>query len=262
MKPTGYGLHARVELRTIRAATAQALGIEARALRTGDAEAHVNAEIRDTWIQQDMGEWRAVFRIVSSQNGIPVIAELRIFPKESDKAGVNVEEWSGCYVGNRAVVPSVGITSKLLLKDVKIREAISETVSIMRQKFDADLTGGPLAGFWPRRPAARAKRGGRAPLTDEFLARLAYTYVRALIGSYPVRVTAKTHGIEAEQASYWICVARKRKLLTRTENTQPGGQLTEKARRVLGIDRRGNPLPGAAVATSTTAVQTKGGKRR
>ena len=167
-----HAVPAVVGERVVSFTTASRLGLEWYDLRSADVRALVRVEMLDVWIRQDLGDWRAMLRIVPSKNGNPVVAEVRLFPRESDAdrvlAGLEPGEWSGSYVGSRAVVPGSGLTARIL-HAVKVGQARTAGVGIMREKFDANPKGGPLEGIWPRRPAAQLKRGGRRRIPDEVL---------------------------------------------------------------------------------------------
>lgn len=267
MKPTVTALSDSVGTITVSDTIASHLGIEGRALYPGQAAGLVNIERTTSWVRCDYGEWRVMLRVVPSEDGNPRIAELRMFPNESGdprehvSGGLSDEEWSGCYLGDRATVPGPGITSKLLREAVKIPEAIRKATFNKRWQFAEHPEGGGIAPtrWWPRSPARRPKRGGRKPLKDKFLAELARTYVGAhTFGRYPIQATAKEHGIkDVRMVSYWVCVARRRELLTKTKNTAPGGQLTDKARRILGIPRARAPV-GVATQHRTVGVPVPG----
>ena len=249
-------LGASVGERVISYTTAQALGLEWAELRDDRRHHPVRVIIREVWIRQDLGEWRAMLRIVPSKNQNPVVAEIRIFPKESDAdhraAGLRLAEWSGCYLGDKAVVPGSGLTARQV-KAVKIGEAVRKGVGIIRQKFTTSPTGGALLGFWPGRPASRAKHGGRRRIPDEVLVRVAATYAAHFGAANPVQVTATTCRITRTQARDWLHIARERGLLCQADSTRPLGELTIKGQRVLEASQ---------AKAATRAVHTKGGRPR
>lgn len=216
--------------------TATKLGLEWHDLREDARNYYVRITVQGIWVRQDFGAWRAMLRIVPSKNGNPIVAEVRMFPREHDAdrvaAGLDPDEWSGCYVGARAVVPGSGLTARIL-HTAKVGEAIREAVGIMRGKFDTNPAGGPLEGFWPSRPAARSKHGGRHRIPDEVLVNVSHTYAEEWRSPKPVQVTAKRHRITRTQARDWIRLARERGILEPTDSTRPGGELTAKGRRLL-----------------------------
>lgn len=222
--------------RVVSFTTATKLGLEWQDLPEDARNYYVRTAVQAVWIRQELGAWRAMLRIVPSKSGNPIVAEIRIFPRESDAdrvaASLDPEEWSGCYVGSRAVVPGSGLTARIL-KTVKVGEAIREAKGIMRGKFDANPAGGPLEGFWPSRPGAGAKHGGRKPIPDEVLVSVAHTYAEAWRSPKPVQVTATRHRIRPTQARDWVRLARERGILEPADSTRPGGELTAKGRRLL-----------------------------
>ena len=82
-------------------------------------------------------------------------------------------------------------------------------------------------------------RGGRAPLTDGFLAKVARDYARlATDNPDPIKRLASERNVPKNTLKNWVREARRRELLSDPPATQgpigtAGGQVTEKARRIL-----------------------------
>lgn len=249
-----HAVPAVVGERVVSFTTASRLGLEWYDLRSADVRALVRVEMLDVWIRQDLGDWRAMLRIVPSKNGNPVIAEVRLFPLEPDavrqRAPFELGEWSGCYVGARAVVPGSGLTARIL-KSVKLGQARTAGIGMVREKY---CPGGPIEGFWPRRPAGQPKRGGRRRIPDETVVKLAAVYARDFENPNPVELAAKTCHITRTQARDWLHLARKRGILCPADTTRPHGELTPKGMEMLNAIK--------ARAATKPPVQTKGGRRR
>lgn len=215
---------------------------------------YVAAVIEDVWIRQDIGEWRAMLRIVPSKNGNPVVAEVRVFPQEADVTTLAVqlapEEWTGCYLGRQARVPGGGLTARTL-GAVRIGEAIRKGTADLRRRLDRNPHGA-WSKFWPTRPARRPRRGGRQPVTDDQLVSIAYVYCYANREAHPapVQFTAKHHHITQARARDWLHTARERDILKKADSTRPVGELTEKGEQ-LWKDYQ-----------ARKAVQEKGGRGR
>ena len=243
--------------RVVSLTTAWVLGLEFRDLWEVDRHSLVRVTIKDVWIRQDLGDWCAMLRIVPSKNGNPVVAEVRLFPREPDAdrvaTGLDPGEWSGSYVGSRAVVPGSGLTARIL-HAVKVGQARTAGFGIMHGKSDASSTGGPLAGFWPDRSSAQLKGGGRRRIPDEIVVTLAAVYARNFESSNPVVDAAKTCGISRAQARDWLHLARKRGILSAADTTRPHGDLTPKGMEMLKAIRDR--------AATTPAEQAKGGRGR
>lgn len=225
-----------LEQRVVRRETAAALNLDFQYELGQGYSQHVGTSTVDTWVRQDLGEWTAMMRMVPSKNGNPLVAELRVFPRESDaerrRARLAPDEWSGCYVGNKALVPGSGLSARAL-RGVLFAEATRETRAHYRTTFDSHK---PPPGFelvvWPKRPASRGRRGGRRKLTDESLVRLAAVYAYCNKKN-PVEFAAKRLGVTRSQARDWLRAARKRGLLEPAEGTRPLGELTGKGKAVL-----------------------------
>src|SRR5260370_40799462 len=65
----------------------------------------------DVWAEYPLDpEWTVAYRL-AAKNGLPVIAEVRVFPRES---GTPPGTWSADVLGTRAGVPGVGLNTRLL----------------------------------------------------------------------------------------------------------------------------------------------------
>jgi hypothetical protein len=220
-------------------AFARELGI---ADQLGNAPAMKKAllDVASVWIETDLNpHWMVAFRLLP-QNGMPVIAELRIFPREDFKFRPT-GEWSASHLGNRATAPAGGITAPMLrdLKLTIVRRKMKETVEVFRSPESGIASILKLIDFpvsAPRTPRKKDNRG-RPPLPDLEFARIADFYVRRCeVSRTPVQDTARHFRISIVKARARLHEARKRELLTGGRDLWgiAGGFLTEKAKQILG----------------------------
>ena len=81
---------------------------------------------------------------------------------------------------------------------------------------------------------ARRPRPGRSGRPDIFYARLAAEYIELLrTGSTPTKDLAEKHHYSPASMRDYLNKARSRGLLTRPQRGRAGGELTDKARRLL-----------------------------
>ena len=241
-----HALGAQGGWKAVRRQTADAL-----TLTTGHPEwlqqDYVMAHIKDVWVRQELGPWRAMLRIVPSTHGNPVVAEVRVFPVEPDdlarKAELGLDEWTGAYLGQQATVPGGGVTARTL-KAVRIGKAITYATKRLPEHTWSTL--------WPSRPGPRPRRGGRKPVTDDMLVSVAYAYAFACQKELkaPVPFAAKHHRMTEAKVRDWLRVARERGILKKADSTRPVGALTRKGERLWKARQQ------------KTDVQRKGGKDR
>jgi len=251
-------LAGRLDQRVVKRQTAEALDL-AYQYELSDDERHelVGVSTVDTWIQQGFDEWTAMLRIVPSRNGNPVVAEIRVFPKEPDAlrrdAGLRPDEWCGCFTGIRAPVPGIGLTARLL-RGVQIGEAVRDARIHFREMFDAGkMPPGSEIVVWDNRPASREKRAGRPRIPDAALVRLAAAYSKKVVRN-PVEVAARACRISTSRARDWIHIARKRGFLAPADGTRPWGALTPEGEQVLAA------MKAKAIESAQARVQKKGGR--
>jgi hypothetical protein len=130
------------------------------------------------WVEQELSaEWVAAFQLVP-QGGIPVIAELRILPREP---GRDPWRWKGNLLGVKAKVPRGGITSnitraiRLSIPADKLLEFSALLRKLGPSVFDRVLGD---AGFSDRTKRERALSPLARP--DVFYAKVARDYDRLL----------------------------------------------------------------------------------
>ena len=86
--------------------------------RTKMADTVGSVLVDDFWFETVLNEqWAVAYRIVAQSSGLAV-AEVRVFPNEEQwrEGHTAPGEWSGGMLGTRAVVPSGGLTSRVLRK--------------------------------------------------------------------------------------------------------------------------------------------------
>lgn len=192
------------------------------------------ALVKEAWVETPLGPgWIAAYRLVP-QRGMPVVAELRIFPAESGRPR-QPGRWSGEFLGVAARVPPGGLTTRLL-RTVRVggyRRFAGRVVRETRAKwpeFGADELG-PL-----REPKDQPRRG-RPSRPRAFFAEIARDYVRSIeAGSHrPVADVARRRRLASGQVRDALHRARLLGLLERGGRGRYGGALTEGARALLGM---------------------------
>jgi hypothetical protein len=196
----------------------------------------------ETWLEVPLGdEWLAAYRLAAGADGRPVVAELRVFPAEKKSAAPG--RWSVEQLGASAPVPAGGVTASLLRQvrpDSDLREHFRDIVeeNVKLPVLTADLD---TAGLSTKSALAGPRRGpkGHGAL---FYARVARDYAR-LCDRGEANPTAKLasmkkyHGHTPANLRDYVHRARARGLLTDPPAPgKPGGALTEKARRLLGME--------------------------
>jgi hypothetical protein len=197
----------------------EALGLDPNALRPQ----------REVWIEADVSSkaqpgavWKVAYLLVN-QGGVPVVAEMRLFPAEPHPfrpAG----QWSGHVAGVSAPVPPGGITSRLI-REVHLGKHLR-------------YAGGEVASAASPPPRRRSDRRSRLP--EIAFARAAETYDAAVKKNEgpPVPAVARRHRLSIESARWRIHEARVRGFLTTTGQGRAGGRLTDRGKRVLRTKTR------------------------
>jgi hypothetical protein len=160
------------------------------------------------------GGWWVEY-VLSAQQGMPVVSELRITRKGE--------------------LPLGGITSRLI-REVKIASHMDEARKLMRATWDWPEVGSYERHGFTTRGIEQSPRPGRRGHPDVFYAELAAAYVEKLAkGSRrPVADLASGHRhLSAARASELIHRAREKGMLTPGPQGKAGGELTEKARMLL-----------------------------
>ena len=198
--------------------------------------------VGESWVEALIGsEWMAAYRLVA-QEGLPVIAEFRLFPAEDHRHRPK-GHWSAEVLGARAKVPPGGITARLV-RQARVGEHQRFAGEFLRYVYQR-LGEGPFAPGAPlerRRfhPPTKGKAGvssRRSRKPDFFYVRIASTYAAEVEkGSRsPIVDTAKRlHINEPSRVRDWIHEARQRGLLSSAQWGKRGGELTHRGWEILG----------------------------
>jgi hypothetical protein len=224
-------------------AWAHALGIPGEALQAPDPRRLAVVRTDNIWLEEPLGAaWVVAYRL-SAQQGMPVVAELRVFPAESDRPRGQVGEWSATVLGSRARVPSGGVTARLL-RAIRVgahHRAAGQTFRMLRralaQSIPEALETQVLSDAFDRHALAGPPMPGRrgVPQAPVIYAALAATYATAIQTGHaaPARLVAERHGLDRARARKALYRARALGLLTKASQGQRGGVLTPKAKRLL-----------------------------
>jgi hypothetical protein len=206
-------------------------------------------EVTSLWLEAPFDdEWLAALRVVV-QDGLPVVAELRVFPDDGNDGDNRWPgSWSAERLGYLAPVPPGGLTARKLrrvLLETLLREQFKPLVAhynaILRRHLAS--TGAPtqdartLNSGGPKR-SARPRRGRATSTSDLELARLAQEYLE-LCGDVPTAqhptkaLAASRPGWTPTYARDQLFAARERDLLTSHGRGRQGGTLTPKAEQLL-----------------------------
>ena len=191
-----------------------------------------NVKIDEAWIEIDLGEaWTAAYRI-NAQDGTPVIAELRVYPREPDNSP---GQWRGAGLGTTAPVPRGGLTARLLrqlrpgnTRGSDLQEGLADWRRHVLGASTAALFTVKNAGF--HRLTRRPRLGGRRGWSDETLVRAAAFYVDTG-GQHPVKDLAAAWKLKDHaQARDLLQAARKKGFLSPGRLGVTSRALTDKAR--------------------------------
>jgi hypothetical protein len=188
---------------------------------------------RGVWVEAPIGDaWTASYRIVV-QRGVPVVGELRIHPHDAYTRR-HPGEWRAAFLQAAAEAPEGGLTARLL-RNVRVGAHMKVMKQIL-ERFAGDLKDLGLTMPTPRRAARPVKIQERTHGRDATYARLAEAYVAAwAAGSRtPATDVARRWKLSAAKVRDLLHKARRRDLLTDTPSGKIGGELTDKARELLG----------------------------
>jgi hypothetical protein len=227
-------------------------------------------KLHHVWVEEDLGEdWVAAYRI-TAQDGRPVVAEVRVFPRpphweprpvpDPDEVWWPPGVWEAEIKGTGAAVPPGGIPTTIL-REIRlgpVYEFLASEISAQGHRQRAAHleeqglteyaeTAREAAELWARRTTEMGftkdfvRHPGRRGRDDLFYAGLAARYVGLLAaGSQaPIRDLARElrdagHNFSDEYVRQLINNARgRRDLLTEAPPGKAGGELTPKARRLL-----------------------------
>ena len=197
------------------------------------------------WVEVSLDpQWRATYRLVI-QEGVPVIAEVRVFPRERGVMGLH---WAtGDKAGPRATAPPGGVRSTLLRRvpipaigqfagrAIKVLAAVRGLPTSLGSEVGeiADLL--ELKHEGGKAQPSRSRRG-RKGKGDEFYALVAQTYVTETEKRKPRPLEAirKRHRLATvNQARTAVYRAREMGYLGGRQPGRVSGFLTDKAKTVL-----------------------------
>jgi hypothetical protein len=199
----------------------------------------------------------AAYRLVPGQHRQPVIAELRVFPREQMK-GRPPGRWGAEVLGIEVTVPEGGISAELVRR-VRIgehrqvgrefsrwlREQVQSTPpTIAHEEIApalASLHGRTLTASVLDEPASAPKRGRPPIRSEEFYAKLARDYTeRVAQGSpRPTADIARRRNLPQSKVRDMLHEARRLGLLSSTSRGRSGGGLTPKAVAILNAGKTG-----------------------
>jgi hypothetical protein len=199
----------------------------------------VGIETQDIWHEVAVGggAWIAAYRLFS-QNGTPVIGEVRLFPKPEEwpDAQPPPGSWGADLLGARAQVPHGGVTHRLL-RELKVGLQDKDMAQVFETFRSMGIEAPPdqASAAAPRSPTGR--RRGRKPFPDRFYAEVARDYVAAIDrgSDSPAADVARRRGWDREgRVRDILHEARSRGLLTPPPGVaRHGGALTPKASALL-----------------------------
>jgi hypothetical protein len=199
------------------------------------------AVVHQVWLETPLGKDWTLAGQLHAQNGVWVIGEIRIFPREKLKTR-KLGEWSAALRGASAAVPQGGITAPLVhtVRLGALRRKIGRTIEDWRANPGTrawlDEIGFSVAEPRPAKEAPDERKRGRPRRPDVEYARIADYYARrcARESRTPVADTARRFRLTAARVRSELWVARERQLLTTTGlKGITGGELTDKARTLL-----------------------------
>lgn len=188
------------------------------------------------WVRVQLDdEWIAAYRVVS-QDGYPVIGELRVFPAEPGPRP-NAGTWrSGEFLRMNAKAPPGGLSARLV-HSIRVGEHVADMGKILDRFSTLGIGLEPYSLTATKRPRPKPSRRGRKGHPDLFLAEIARDYVAACSapgGSRrPTSDVAERRKLSRERVRDLLSKARARDLLTKVKHGRGGGQLTAKAQAVL-----------------------------
>lgn len=210
-------------------------------------------EVTSQWLEAPLDDgWRVALR-VAVQDGWPVVAELRVFPNETDDDDIARPGcWSAERLGYLAPVAAGGLTARKL-REVRLETLLREQFKPIAAQYTAILrrhsteAGAPAENTRTQiAPANLESSGGprrrrAASKSDLELARAAQEYLErchdASTAQRPTAALADAHpGWTTQYARDQVYAARERGLLTTVGQGQQGGALTPMAEQLLHED--------------------------
>ncbi len=208
-------------------------------------------ETQDLWIEEPVDgdpRWMIASRIIGDERGVPVVAEVRVFPNPQGEDQHRAHgDWAAQILGCRArPIPRGGVTSSLVRKRVapqlarhsnKSAPTLREVQTSMLKRIpnSAAATSARIieaAGITYKSPfeilrstpapgVERPRRGRPVVWTDEDLLRVGLVYddsVRNSAGRTPVVAVRQALGVKHAQARNLIAAARKKGFIRAAPN--------------------------------------------
>lgn len=200
----------------------------------------------EAWVEAVVNEqWMAAYRLVPGPHREPVIAEIRIFPRERAR-GRPPGRWSAEVLGLDTTIPEGGLSAEVV-RQVRIGEhrqvgaAFSRWLDEERTTRQSTFRGqtapalGALAGQTFTLSTLEPKRGRPPIRSEQFYAKLARDYAERVAQGSPRPTTdvARRRRLSAARVRDMLHEARKRDLLSSVGQGRSGGELTPKALAIL-----------------------------
>lgn len=208
----------------------------------------VNGE-RQAWVETPAGDgWTAAFRLVVKGQRV-VVAEVRCFPspttEEAERVfatGRPIGQSAAEVVGAKATVPEGGLTRRRLQQvafAAAERGARELLRHVAREEGRSDLLlAEATSALQPRRARGRRRQRSGEESRELKLARVAALYVGAHAAGnrMATKTVAAQLGVSTGRIRQQLVEARREGLLVKPEPGKPGGELTAKARQLLGLE--------------------------
>ena len=203
----------------------------------------------DVWVEVPLDRlWMCAFRL-SAELHRPRVAELRLFPRETQWKNRPAGEWSALFQGVAARAPRQGITKRLLSrvpislipKHLEVLTKMLKGEAAAEDRGAVEFAGRVLKIIGVRDQQDEPVRDdprGRKRDSDELLAQVASAYVEGLPGKKPTKHVQRVHGGSAAVAAGRVARARRRGFLEEGLQGVTSGGLTDKAKLVLARMRR------------------------
>ena len=198
------------------------------------AHGRTRPTLREAWVESVVGDqWMAAYRLVPGLHREPVIAEIRIFPRERTK-GRLPGRWSVEALGLDANIPEGGLSAEVV-RQVRIGEHRQVGAAFSQWLGEEQTTVQPTFGGQMAPPAQTPKRGRPPTRSETFYAKLAQAYAeRVANGSpRPTADVARRRRLPATKVRDMLHQARQLGLLSSAGRGRRGGELTPKALAVL-----------------------------
>jgi hypothetical protein len=228
--------------------TARRYGLDVRPLLSPREVAGI-VQVENLWLETSLpGDpaWTVAYRI-ALQDGRAVVAELRVFPTESDVPNREPGSWRGEWLGRKAPVPAGGLTTRAV-RSIRVGQdvqSLANYVDEIRKEPDLRWFLDPKHGWLGHlgitdslkieRPRAVRPGRGRPTLPARAYLDVATAYAAAVErGSRsPIQDVAATLAIPVSTVRARIHTARRLGFLDPGRQGHAGGQLMPAARRLL-----------------------------